>query len=103
MGRFAVLAAEAEDDGVVVGEGVHPPGPTQRDRDRVLLSDTRSRNRERFERVHVEGHPTQATIVPESVCDALEFDLTQTGSDDDVPNRNRFGRVEDSDEDPFVG
>ena len=110
MGRFAVFAAEAEDDGVLLGEGAHPPGPTQWDTDAEFSIGSRPSeffgrshaelNRERFERVHMEGHsrPTQATIVPESVCDALEFGLTQADSDDNVRNRNRFGSVEVSDE-----
>ena len=109
MGRFAVLAAEVEDDGVVVGEGARPPGPTQWYTDAEFSigrpSEFFSRShaesyRERFERVHVEGlnRPSQATNVPESVCDALEFDLTQADSDDPVRIRNRFGSVEVSDE-----
>ena len=86
MGRFAVFAADAE-DGVLVGEGAHPPGPTQWDTDAEFSIGSRpseffsrshaESNRERFERVHVEGHsrPTQATIVPESVrCVGIQFD-----------------------------
>ena len=29
MGRFTVVATEVEDDGVQIGEGVHPPGFTR--------------------------------------------------------------------------
>ena len=70
MGRFAAFAAEAEDDGVLVGEGAHPPGPTQWDTDAEFSigsqpSEFFSRshaesNRDRFERVHMEGHAWQA-------------------------------------------
>ena len=44
--------------------------------------------------------PSQATNVPEIVCDALEFDLTRADSDDLQRSQNRFGVLseEDSDE-----